>query len=290
MKYINITPDYYAEKNFCQDIYEELDKYFDDDITLCVRGWDQTEDYGDIKRITIVTSAEGHKYFPEEQKSDKCLALFMHYAPKIDIRKYAKPAIWNAVARAQQYIPNTFVKIEKVYPLPLGCTKFFEDGEFIPYNNRKHDVTFVGQLDPYKRAEFYRAVQKLSEQLVDRKMCLGFYEGWNKGFSGAEYSNIMRDTKVALVPWGSASLDTFRFYEAARSGCVILADRQNEYEFFEGSPHTEVSDWTNIITDVNAILNDELSAQRALNTREFWKSNLSPIASAKYILSKVKND
>ena len=49
-----------------------------------------------------------------------------------------------------------------------------------------------------------------------------WYEGWNNGDIISSYCDVMNDTKIALVPTGSASRESFRFFEAMCAGCIVI--------------------------------------------------------------------
>lgn len=275
MKYVNITPETHVERPFMEKVFAALEPHFDDTVSLCVRSWEQETDprlEEPPKNIAIITSAEGHKYIPADQDNADCLGAFMHYSPKARID--------------EQYMPGFFREVPNLYPLQLGCTSFFEGNNDIPFHDREYDFSFIGQLDPYRRIDFYHGLKQLQTK---RHGCVHLYEGWNNGVGGEEYSRVMSNTKVALVPWGSASLDTFRFYEAAQCGCVILSAPQNTYEFMHGSPHIEIKTWENMGGYLEEILiNPEQASKTGSQTYEFWQDNLSPDATAQYILSKVE--
>jgi hypothetical protein len=273
MQYVNITPEDYVERDYCANIFEHIKDHYGDDVHLCVRNWDQENTFNDAKRIVIITSAEGHKYIPSDQEDPNCLGVFMHYLPKTDI--------------THQYDTNHFVHRNKLHPLPLGSTKFFKCGAYKPMKDRQYDFTFIGQLDPYRRVEFYNAIVKLTEKRK-HKFAVRFYSGWNNGVGGEKYSEILADSKIALVPWGSASLDTFRFYEAAESGCVILGDKQNDYDFMKNSPHVEI-DWARLEHEIDNTLTRNNIEEISKNTRLFWEDNLSPTACARYMKNKVSS-
>ena len=98
----------------------------------------------------------------------------------------------------------------------------------------------------------------------------------------------MSDTKIALVPCGSASLDTFRFYEACEAGCVILTLKQNNYEFMQGSPHIEMPSWVDVRTYIDNLLSrPEKLVEISEKTKQFWNTNLCPEAAAKFMLKKL---
>lgn len=269
MQYINITPDFYVERNSCLEIFNHLRDKFDDSISLCVRNWDNENNFNNKKRIVIVTSAEGHKYIPSDQLDPNCLAVFMHYYPKLDTQ--------------YQFSSSFFLNVPKVFPLPLGSTSFFKCPIVKNYHDRMYDFSFIGQLDPYRRMPFYHAVMNIR----DKYNCfVQFYDGWNNGVGGEKYSQILSDSKIALVPFGSASLDTFRFYEAAESGCILLTDRQNNYPFMEKSTHI-VCEWGKLEIYLDNILRSNAASDMSNSTRLFWEKYLSPEACAKYIISKV---
>lgn len=272
MLYYNITPEDYVERKYCVGIYRELTKTLDDSYTLFVRSWSQKLDFPNHdKFISIVTSAEGHEYIPYEQEFNNCYGVFMHYYPK--------------VSRDKVYSSRGFHKLEKVYPLPLGTTDFFTGTEEIPINKRLINVSFVGQLDPYRRLDFYHAIGKQAQQIEDS--VFHFYEGWNNGI-GNKYSEIMSNTKIALVPCGSASLDTFRYYEAAKCGCVIITQQQNDYDFLQDAPHIRINNWDNIAIMIQSLLSGPSHLNHiSKNTYNFWKRKLSPEGAAKYILEKI---
>ena len=271
MKVINKLPTTHVENKTCAAIAKYLEGKIDCDIVF--RSWEHKEPYNvDGKFICIITSSEQHNYLPSEVENENCLGVFMHYPPK-----------------ESQYNPDApLLSFPKLHALPLGCTDFFCDGEVKPLNERQYDCCFIGQLDPYRRVDFFNCMKALSS-ISDYNSIVGFYQGWNNGLSGQDYSDVMRDSKLALVPWGSASLNTFRFYEAAKSGCIIVSAPQNKYDFMKNSPHIENGGWN--IDKLVEIINENLMNQDlADKTYDFWKTNLSPEASATYILERLKND
>lgn len=273
MRYKNITPEDYVERHFCSEIFRSLNFTFKtDDVMLFVRSWDQKPEFPKQKYISIVTSAEGHTYIPEEAIDPNCMGVFMNYYPKKSLDF--------------QFTPDNFLAIDNVFPLPLGETKFFNGHPNIPIQARTIDVSFVGQLDPYRRLDFYNAVAKYAEH-IDNSV-FHFYEGWNNGI-GEKYSEIMSNTKIALIPCGSASLDTFRYSEAARCGCVLLTCPQNNYDYMIHPTHLTIPSWGFLKEMVDLILqNKKELVRRSRETIEYWEECLSPSGAANYILDKVR--
>lgn len=275
MKFLNLI-EKNGESPYITKIYQYLNNFFDDDVVLYARMWNQGLVIEKNKKfIGIVTSAEGHRYMPYEAENPHldCMGTFVHYYPKTV----------NVVE--DQYNPNGFTEIKNLYPLPLGSYDFAGHNN-IAVLERKYSISFIGQLDPYVRSDFFDAINKNCSDIPDSKLV--FYQGWNQGLGREEYGRIMSDTKIALVPCGSASLDTFRFYEACEAGCVILTLKQNNYEFMQGSPHIEIPSWAHVRTYIDNILSKpEKLLQISEKTKQFWNTNLCPEAAAKFMLRKL---
>ena len=75
----------------------------------------------------------------------------------------------------------------------------------------------MGQFDPYSRVHFKNSVSELEGAGHQSKVL--WYNGWNNGEPIDDYCSVMNNTKIALVPTGSASYESFRFFEAAQAGC-----------------------------------------------------------------------
>lgn len=263
-----------CESEHINGIFNYLDNILDDDWGLYIRQYNQPQKKFLTKNnIVIILSAEGHSYLPPEINDENVKAVFMNYLKK---KNSNFPHFFN---------PYDFDRYPKLFELQLGTTKWFSGNNNINILDRACDVSFIGQYDQYTRVDFYQSLNKIK---INNSI-IHFYEGWNKGVGPEIYSQVMSNTKVALVPCGSASLDTFRFYEAMKCGCIVLTLNQNKYEFMSGSPHLEIKSWANINDFLDNIFID---ASRMKNlstaTASFWNDNLSPIAAAKFILSKIK--
>jgi hypothetical protein len=285
MKFYDQTSEV-CESRHISEIYSYLKNWFDDDWGLYIRQHNQMpEEMKTLHGITIVISAEGHSYLPIEIQNPAMRGVFMHYLTKnnpVDLNTCGKEQyrdFWTVV-----YEENNFVRTPKLFELPLGTTKWFEGNEKIPIDQRKYNVSFIGQLDPYRRSDFFTCLRQFK---MDNSF-IHFYEGWNRGLGPEKYSEIMSDTKIALVPWGSGSLDTFRFYEAMSCGCVVLCIRQNNYEFMKGSPHIQIPNWNPFIVEkyIQKLLKTDLQPLSD-KSRSFWENNLSPKAAAQFIKSKI---
>src|SRR6202000_1779185 len=59
--------------------------------------------------------------------------------------------------------------------------------------------------------------------------------------AGDRYTEIMADTKITLAPRGS-SVETYRFFEAMRQGCVVICDRLPPHWFYDGCRALQIDD------------------------------------------------
>lgn len=206
MLILDYTPDYYVEKKWLSNILGHLK---DQQETVIIR--DRNEiGLPKTPYISIITSTEIHDYIPPELKDGNCLGVFMNYAPIM----------------GDSYQIDNFYKHPKIHNLPLGYHKDFPvpPYENIPFlEDRKTDVFFWGQHDPYRRNYFLEACNRINNP---ETTSLRFYNGWANGWKQEEYAEGMLNSKIALVPWGSGSRNTFRFWEAYYSGCVIICNAQ----------------------------------------------------------------
>ena len=89
------------------------------------------------------------------------------------------------------------------------------------------------------------------------------------------YSHQLMNAKICLVPRGS-SLDTPRFFEALRYGCVAVADRLPAKWFYDGAPVIQVDDWNDLERIVDGLLSDpERLEQLHREALTFWHTRCS---------------
>jgi hypothetical protein len=98
--------------------------------------------------------------------------------------------------------------------------------------------------------------------------------------AGDRYTEIMADTRIALAPRGS-SVETYRFFEAMRQGCVVICDRLPPHWFYLGCPAVQIDDWGNLEAEVKALSADP-ERLKDLHRRSlaWWDEKLSERAIA----------
>ena len=192
------------------------------------------------------TSGIAHKRFPESNPRSFDNILFMNYGDKHDIpprtvifmnadELYRIPDEVNnpnVVKVFKQYCPEGNDLSDKLSHMPLGVPTGFKSVSK-PIYEREIDISFVGQFAP-NRLHLLNVMSSFCGSDVDS--FFGFTSGFNRGLSRASYSDILANTKIALCPTGTASTETFRLYEAASVGCLIITCEQPKNWIYEGAP------------------------------------------------------
>jgi hypothetical protein len=185
--------------------------------------------------------------------------------------------------------------------LPLGYARQ-TDLPGKPFESRRYLVGFLGSIEnrAYRRFSPKRLVatpkaiarsrmayslQKLAaweRESVFYGTTASFTESTMTG-AGDRYTEIMADTKIALAPRGS-SVETYRFFEAMRQGCVVICDRLPPHWFYVGCPAIQIDDWSNLETEVKALSADpERLADLHRRSLAWWDEKLSERAVAQVI-------
>jgi Glycosyl transferases group 1 len=197
---------------------------------------------------------------------------------------------------------------KRLFAIPMGYFKH-ETVAAKNINDRPIDLHFAGSIyatgEKYTNplAKFFKkwmtsprnyARQQLSERLTvfqqknpGLSIVNRILDGFAKGLNRYEYSLEMMDTKVCLSPRGS-SLETYRLFEAMRSGCVVVADKLPQQWFYEGVPALFVEDWNELEGVVAPLLNDPAKLQMlSQQSLAWWKEVASPQAVAKRVVQEL---
>lgn len=157
--------------------------------------------------------------------------------------EHGRPLPWlqhSGLRVAQCYLPPTLQSRWRTR-LPLGPSGFLPRLPPVPWADRDVPLSFVGWLHP-RRSALYRLVSGhrlpgplpslLRAQLngvLDGRVVPGsvlrFGERFGHGLDSDAYAQVLRRTQVALCPPGTRQDETFRHWEAARSGCVLVGAR-----------------------------------------------------------------
>lgn len=86
-----------------------------------------------------------------------------------------------------------------------------------------------------------------------------------------DYASAMMDSRVALVPRGTAA-ESYRLFEAWRYGCVVIAEPLPPRPFLQGAPVITVQSWSELEPALTELLADE-RRQQALHeaSLRWWR-------------------
>ena len=173
------------------------------------------------KKILILTSDEAHG-IPEQANDEDVHHVFKQYVPMSDMRN-----------------PAAVLDVKNVSALPLCHIEGHTRDEYKPIRDRKFNWSWSGQFDPYRRGHFKHNTELLKQYSDEHAIPYEchWYKGWNNGMPIEEYSKMVNNSKVMFAPTGSASLETFRFFEAMMSGCIVVT--------FGELPHGKIYDFHN---------------------------------------------
>jgi hypothetical protein len=187
----------------------------------------------------------------------------------------------------KNYYPNEGAADRRVFPLPLGYLTNFTGNNSTPINNRYFDYSFSGTINMSGREKMY---QQLEQRKNDgrQKFCQ-ITNGWGRGLSMEEYSQLLSNTKIALCPSGYVSKESFRIFEAARCGCVLLVDSiPSRLWYYDAFPGIVVHDWSDL-SIIETLLSDQSRlSELSKKTSEWYDRCITPSSVANYIMHTIK--
>lgn len=192
-------------------------------------------------------------------------------------------------------------KLAPVYEIPLGCYAY-EDVTFLELDQRENDLFFAGSMQHVKgkgmtikrpkelaRRRMENALDALAakrpEIKIKKTVTGSFKESINT--SNTSYLENMMNTKICPAPRG-ANLETFRFYEAIRSGCIPIGEAFPKAWYYEGAPIIRLKDWSEIDTVIPELLQDKTRMQELQQkVLAWWNDKCSEKATADFIAQKI---
>lgn len=198
--------------------------------------------------------------------------------------------------------------IAPVHEIPIGCYAY-EDTVFIPFEERTNDLFFAGSIQ-HKKDQCFRikrpkelardrmtsALEKLEQKNSDIEIKTKITTDFKDSIANenqAYLQNVM-NTKICPIPRG-ANLETFRFYEAMRSGCILIGEAFPKGWFYDDAPIIRLKDWSDMQTVIPKLLADkERMLKLHRQTLDWWENKCSEKSlaehMAKQILDSYKSD
>ena len=141
--------------------------------------------------------------------------------------------------------------------------------EIIGEAAKKYDAFFSGQVTHQRREELVDAMSKLDNVLLNPTA------GFTQGYDQKQYLQHFVESKLAPAPAGTATIDSFRFYEALEMLCLPIGDTKSskgeQYDFWDFAMSKEVpvpktSNWNELgIIMEEALLNYPANMHKAVS-------------------------
>lgn len=258
-----------------------LEQVYIHNIIRELRGWKNFDDY----RFYILNA-----YEPKDFKFDQnSIIIYLsnedHVIPK-------ELLVAKAVFTPYRPLVNP---PKNCFEIPLGYNGSLESLPIIPVAERPLDIFFLGNLHRkrilffiYTKIHkfFYNTGKALSR--AKTKEYIVFSRKFTGGVKPAEYSDILMNSKIALVPEGYKSDISFRFFEAAKYGNVIITKRLYDYWFFKDFPGIQVESWRELGRTIRNLLKNE-SEMRSIQqkTIAYYEKNCSEKAVSDYMIKRI---
>ena len=189
----------------------------------------------------------------------------------------------------------------RVVDVPLGVRALYHR-DFVPFAERQYDVMFAGSLvnEPGEEArrvptqkvrfrrEFLDELDRTQRALSDVAFCVRTVPShWTAMQSVGVYLDELMQSRIALCPRGS-SLETYRFFEALRFGCVPVYEALPRRPYYRGSPAVHCPDWSRLPDVIRDLLADRKGLQQRHEAALKWyEQHVAPAAVAAMVTSAV---
>lgn len=192
-----------------------------------------------------------------------------------------------------------------IFPIPLGYYRQIEL-PVVPMRQRRYDVYFGGSTfnEPHEWYEWRHWLQspknmsranmlRQLELLAKQHPRLSISTTQTASFLGTTtddvlaYSHSMMQTRICVVPRGT-SLETYRYFEGMRAGCVVLCERLPSRWFYDGAPAITVDDWSELNSTILRLLSDPEGMERLhLSSLAWYNDRCSPAALGLYLAQRL---
>lgn len=197
------------------------------------------------------------------------------------------------------------VKTASIYDIPLG---YFNQLNLpikaIEY--RPYDILFAGSIEQKLYSVWTWKYWLKSPKTIARKammstidsirnenpelkfdLTINSHFGASRAADARSYSEKIMDTKICLVPRGT-SLETYRFFEAMRYGCIVVTEALPSRWFYDNSPAIQITDWSELVDIIDELSdNQDLMKKKHQEALDWWNTKCSEVAVAEYITQKL---
>ncbi|MBX3114321.1 MAG: glycosyltransferase family 1 protein [Fimbriimonadaceae bacterium] len=200
-----------------------------------------------------------------------------------------KLILFETLIRKFKHKINNY-NMDRIFTIPLGYYNFSPQ-QYRNYHERKWDIFFAGALTtgrrfPHSLLTFMRPLAVARKQMINAFSSTQYkysklicYPNLTTNpvklerFESDEYSVQMSQAKVALCPRGSHP-ETFRFFEAAQCGAIILSDPLPPHWYYKDCPAIIVTNWKQLPDLIDKLFESPLEMQHLSELTHNWFVNI----------------
>ena len=265
-EYYGVEP-HFCEWNYIQGVIKELD--FDNDTQLHVVSMTQEWDFCD-------------KVVLDKNKRNVIIGLADEFMTD------NVPQEWKDNATTFKAYLQPTQECRSVHSFPLGYNKKHLKLISRPIKDRPIDVFFAGHMASVNRQRYMRPVIDFFMTMSSDKrpkVEIDISKGFNMGLDGETYSEKLHGSKVVVCPAGNVSMETFRHYEAMRSGAVIVSPKLPETKIYNKAAICQVDDWNGNVGNTIMDLLSDLDMLQLIQDRQqqTYNNRFTAKSVAKYI-------
>lgn len=205
----------------------------------------------------------------------------------------------NVLAVFKQYWPVEPICDDRVFPMPLGCLTNFAGNSNTPMRDREFDYSFSGMCNDNGRDSMMVAVNRRKKDGLNKYVAFTG-DKWGQGLKMCNYGSLLAKTKIALCPPGFLSAESFRIFEAARCGCVLLVGTNNNSKYgkelifpkdvwyYKDFPGIMLDDWSDL-SIIDKLLRDPQRLQEISDATVDWYNRcVDPQAVGAWMTERIK--
>ena len=175
-----------------------------------------------------------------------------------------------------------------VHSFPLGYNKKHIKLPNKPIKTRPTDVFFSGHASSPNRIHYLRWVVDYFKDMPSNKrprLDFNITRGFNTGLTSEDYSQRLHDAKIVVCPAGNVSMETFRHYEAMRSGAIVVSPKLPQTKIYKDAAICQVDEWEYNAGDAIMDLLSDLDMLQLVQERQqqTYNNRFTAKSVAKYI-------
>jgi hypothetical protein len=240
--------------------------------------WDLAElpSYGE--NVVAVVLADEAARRPRYAGRVRCVFKCYGDRPRVEWPPAGPLGLAADLRRWIEALPDLRLPGGRIEPAPLGYHNQVEL-PIVPIEQRSTFAFFAGSVDePHRRLpsaktasrrRMIAAARRFDAAPTVLRTTASF--GASSDEDPVAYSAALMDSAICLCPRGG-SVETFRWFEAMRAGCVVVCETMPPFWFYEGSPAIELRDWDRLPALLERLHadRDELHARHAASLA-WWR-------------------